>query len=141
MTEINPFFSMKKIHDKFEARGNNECQKVGLTLSQFRVLMYITDHPQKTITQRELELDFQVSHPTITGILKRMEEKGFITTKIVREGKQQKLVFITEKGINALERTRENHKRDDEKLHDLFTDEEINTLENYLQRILTFFEK
>lgn len=140
MAKTNPFYLMKNIHDKFEARGNNECQKVGLTLSQFRVLMYLIEHPNKDVTQRELELSFRVSHPTITGILKRMEEKDLISTKIIKDGKQQKLVYMTEHGKEVLSKTHESRDKDDEKLQELFTEEEINNLQDYLLRILSFLE-
>lgn len=132
------FFMIKNIHDKFESRGNSECQQVGLTLSQFRVLLYLDMNPDKQVTQRELELEFKVSHPTITGILKRMEEKEFISTKIIRDGKQQKLVFITDKGRDCLEFTNKSLKKDDEAMSRMFSPEELAQLDNYLNRILDY---
>jgi len=138
MPERNPFFLIKIINDKFEAKGNNECQKAGLTLSQFRILDYLNSNPDRTVTQREMELKFQVSHPTINGILGRMEEKRLITTNLVREGKQQKQVFITAKGNEALNIMFTSRNKDDKALFRLFTPEELNQFEEYLNRVVDY---
>lgn len=141
MAGKNPFLIIKNIHDRFEAKGNIDCQKSGLTLSQFRVLAYLYDHSDRQVTQRELELDFKVSHPTITGILKRMEEKEFITTEILKSGIKQKIVRLTDKGTLALNHIREHIAADDEKIISLFTPEELNNLEDYLTRIYDYLSK
>jgi len=127
---------MKHINDRFEARGNSECQKVGLTLSQFRILVFLLMNEGRTVTQREMETEFKVSHPTICGILKRMEEKEFLTTEIVKEGKQQKYVYITEKGRAALKSMEASRNEDDAALLSLFTEQELAQFEDYLLRVL-----
>lgn len=38
-----------------------------------------------TTTQKDLEIFLDVSHPTINGILKRLEEKKFITTEMTKK--------------------------------------------------------
>lgn len=141
MHEENPFFLLKNINDKFEARGNSDCQKAGLTLSQFRVLIHLTENQNRAVTQKEMELLFRVSHPTITGILKRMEEKELITTEITKKGKTQKLVFITEKGKEALAKIDNSREADNKKLQQYFSQEEINNLDDYLHRILNFLNE
>lgn len=141
MQKRNPFILIKNINDKFEAKGNNECQKVGLTLSQFRILVYLKVHNEKTVTQREIELEFKVSHPTITGILRRMEEKGFVTTNIIKAGKMQKEVFMTEKGAEALKMMDASRDEDDAALLNLFSEQELNQLGDYLHRIFEYLNK
>lgn len=141
MNRKNPLILIKHLHDRFEAKGNIECQKSGITLSQFRVLKYLTDHSEKTVTQKELELDFKVSHPSITGIIKRMEEKKLVYTELVKEGIQQKIVHITEEGISALNQMEKNIATDDEAIFKLFKPEEMDQLEDYLSRILEYISK
>lgn len=141
MKESNPFYLIKHIHDKFEAKGNSECQKVGLTISQFRILVYLTCHQDRTVTQREMELAFKVSHPTITGILRRMESNGFISTKLVQSSKMQKEVFLSDKGREALSKLDISRNKDDKALLSLFNPQELDQLENYLNRILDYLSK
>ena len=138
MENENPFLLIKTIHDKFEAKANVEGQEAGITYSQMRVLVYLIENQGKEVTQRQMEKFFQISHPTITGILKRMEEKNFITTKLVKEGIQQKYVYITEEGKSALEKMDAHRKNDDESMRKLFSDEELKELKDYLTRILNY---
>jgi len=127
---------IKNIHDKFEARGNADCKKAGLTFAQFKVLIYLDDHKDKIVTQKELEVDFKVSHPTINGIISRLENNSFIETKMIKEaGKQQKQIFLTEKGSATLLNMKENKLHDDIMLKKKFTPEEINQFFEYLKRL------
>ncbi len=137
----HPFILIKNIHDKIEARGNNECQKVGLTLSQFRILVYLLLHPDSVVTQRELEIEFKVSHPTINGILKRMDEKELISTTIIKETKQQKQVFITEKGKAAMDNMKSEMAKDDAAILELFSEEELEKFGDYLKRLFNFLNR
>jgi len=139
MTKTNPFFLLKQINDKFEARANNVCQTVDLTLSQFRALIYLTEHSDSQVTQRQLEKEFNVSHPTINGILSRMEEKELITSRIIQEnGRMQKIISITAKGTVTLNKIKTSRDNDDQKMLDLFTEEELVQLKNYMNRIIGF---
>ncbi len=141
MQHKNPFYLIKNINDKFEARGNTECQKAGLTLAQFKILIYIKEHPDKLITQKELEKVFKVSHATINGILTRLEEKGFVSTSLVRDGIQQKQVFMTEKGNDAYEKMEIPRTADDIALEKLFTKKELNQFRDYLLRVFEYVSK
>lgn len=139
MNHKNPFYLIKNINDKFEARGTSECQDMGLTFSQFRTLIYLSEHSEKTVTQRELELSFNVSHPAISGILSRMEEKGFIKTEIIKEnGKQQRQIFMTRKGKSTVEKMDDNRKNVDVALEKLFTAGELELFRDFLQRVFNY---
>ena len=48
---------------------------------------------------KELEDFLDVSHPTINGILKRLEEKGRITTELAVNHHLTKIVRITQSGL------------------------------------------
>lgn len=58
-----------------------EAARYDLTPAQASILMYLekADHP---VNQRELENYFRLSNPTVTGLMKRMEAKGFIRREI-----------------------------------------------------------
>jgi len=141
MQNRTPFYLIKNINDKFEARGNIDCQKAGLTLSQFKILIYIKEHPDKIITQKEMEKAFNVSHATINGILTRMEDKGLVSTTLVRDGIQQKQVFITEKGNEAFEKMEKPRVGDEIELEKLFTKEELAQFGDYLSRVFEYISK
>ena len=135
------FFLIKNIHDKFDARGNTDCKSAGLTISQFRVLVYLEEHSDKIVTQKELETIFKVSHPTINGIINRLEAKNFIETKMIKEaGKQQKQIFFAQKGQDALKNMKTNRINDDKTIDSNFTDEEKEQFTEYLERLFKSLE-
>lgn len=85
----------KSIDKRFES--------VGLTCSQAHILGYITHCRDKKICSRDIEKFFSLSHPTVNGILKRLELSGFITVKSDENDKRIKNIFLTEKAIKLNE--------------------------------------
>lgn len=55
----------------------------------FFLLLYLEAHQNSRVTQKDLEIEFKVSHPTINEIITRLENKNFITTKVIKEGGKQ----------------------------------------------------
>ncbi len=138
--EKNLFILIKRIHDKFEHRGNTDCKAAGLTIQQFRIIIYIAEHNKKNVTQKELETEFKVSHPTIVGLIKRLEEKEFVITKTVQEARQQKYIKLTQKGKKALRHMEENQTHDKELLHTCFNEKELKNFTEYMERLLNAIE-
>ena len=87
---------MKMITDKIDSIMNKKLKPYGLTGSQLRVLHHLRITPSP-VSQRELELTFEVAHPTMVGLLKRLEQKGFVRTEFDSDNKRRKNVYMTEK--------------------------------------------
>ena len=68
---------LKMITDKIKMRADADLAQQGLTLTQSRVLGYL-DRSGGQATQKEIEGFLQVSHPTVAGIINRMEQNGFV---------------------------------------------------------------
>ena len=87
----------KIISDRLRAKANAEksMRKNKLTLSQVRVLGFVADSSGKT-TQKEIENHLEVSHPTVVGIISRMEKTGYLTSYIDPEDKRNKVVMLTD---------------------------------------------
>ena len=54
--------------------------------------------------QRQLATYTFKDRPNITRIVSILEEKGYITSQIVADGRQVKKLFITDKGIDECEK-------------------------------------
>lgn len=128
-------FILKLINDSIVAHVNLDLKPYELTMSQISVLGYLHENEDKLVTQKELEEKLQVSHPTIVGILKRLEKKGLIKTFFNPNKKTMKIVTLTEyeeelfKNINRMRKEFEN------KLLAGFTDDEKSRLEEFLIRL------
>jgi DNA-binding MarR family transcriptional regulator len=89
---------LKIITDKLLAKINSDLKSHGLTFSQGRVLRFLT-HKGGTASQKEIEKFLEVSHPTVVGIVSRLEQSGFITTHYI-DNNRNKLVELTPKAVS-----------------------------------------
>lgn len=78
----NISFLIKLIGDTIETKANKRLRPHGITLSQERILAYLNERKDQKTSQKDMEEFFQVTHPTIIGILKRLESKGFILSEV-----------------------------------------------------------
>ena len=90
-------YLLKIIVDKIRTEADAHLKSIGLTMSQSRVLGFIVRQGGET-TQKEIEDFLQVSHPTVVGIVSRMEKGGFLTCSYERVSK---VVALTDKAIIA----------------------------------------
>ena len=61
------------------AQEANRCTaELGLTCSQSFFLGFLTRHQGKPVYPRDLEREFDFTHPTVSGILSRLNTKGFV---------------------------------------------------------------
>ena len=86
-------YLLKVIVDKIRTEADAHLKSIELTLSQSRVLGFIVHQGSET-TQKEIEDYLQVSHPTVVGIVSRMEKNGFLTSRYERTSK---VVTLTQK--------------------------------------------
>lgn len=86
----------KLIHDRIKVNADADLKRHGLTLTQSRVLVYL-ESAGGTATQKELEEHLRVSHPTVTGIVSRMEQNGFLRTQTDSCDRRNKIVSIADK--------------------------------------------
>ena len=85
---------LKMITDKIKMRADADLAQQGLTLTQSRVLGYL-DRSGGQATQKEIEGFLQVSHPTVAGIINRMEQNGFVRCRLDPADKRSKIVSQT----------------------------------------------
>lgn len=71
-------YLLKIITDKIRTGADAHLKSLRLTLTQSRVLAFIVESGGEA-TQKEIEDFLQVAHPTVVGIVSRMEKNGFLT--------------------------------------------------------------
>lgn len=88
-------YLIKGINDKLKVSADNNLKNHNLTLTQSRVLAFLNSRGS-IATQKEIEDFLEVSHPTVVGIVSRMEQNGHITTWMDPENRRNKMVQLTE---------------------------------------------
>ncbi len=128
-------FLIKHISETMEKKCNESLKKNNITISQDRVLGYLNFYKDRIVTQKELEDYMRVSHPTVVGILKRLESKGLIETNIITEGRIQKIVKLTSKEKKYRESIVSERIKIEKILGRGFTDLEIERIMEDLKKI------
>lgn len=101
-TQVGVYF--KKISEKLERRANCEGDKRDITFSQGKVLWYLHKHEGEDVTMRDIEKFFDCSHATVSGIVSRLVEKGYVAVETDKNDRRAKNVRTTGKGKRLLPR-------------------------------------
>lgn len=84
------------IDREFKTKINKEFDYYELTASQARILGFIT-HSSECVCSRDVENHFDLTHPTVNGIIKRLEAKGMVYSEQSKSDKRVRNLYITEK--------------------------------------------
>lgn len=71
-------FLVKLVHDAIDRRINQELESQRLTNSQLSVLSFLCMQGDADTTIRDIQDFLKVSHPTAAGLVRRLEQKGFV---------------------------------------------------------------
>ena len=88
---------IKKLDKVFKQNFDQELERVGLTLSQMRVLRFLEDNHNTKITQKDISKELDIQHSTTIGLLKRMQEKGLVTVVVDEDNRRCRNIFLTSK--------------------------------------------
>lgn len=117
-------YYFKCIHDAFVARANAQLRDVGVTALQRDVLLYLFRHKGEETTQRELEQFFHLSHTTVIGLLRRMEEKKLVRVTVNARDRRQRNVELLEKAEKIEQGCMQHQSRTERLLSERLTAEE-----------------
>lgn len=72
------------------------------------IIGFIYDNPTRDIFQKDIEAEFSIAKSTVTGLLKLMEKKGYITRESVEWDARLKKLVLTDMGRKLHEGTMKN---------------------------------
>lgn len=93
-------FLIKSINDKIKVHADADLKSHGLTLAQSRILIYLTQRGGRA-TQKEVEDFLKVSHPTVVGLISRMEKSGILTFWQDDIDRRNKIIQLSDKAIDT----------------------------------------
>lgn len=116
---------------------NRSTAQLDLTGSQCFFLGYLVHHRHQSIYQKDLEQEFDFSHPTVSGILGRLEAKGFVTFRTGEHDRRCKEILVTEKAIECFETMRGHMMETEAKVASGLSPEELTELNRLLDKIMS----
>ena len=107
-----------------------------LTPSQIRFVMYMDRCGDRPVSMKEIEERFDVAQPTVAGIMKKLERRGFVELAQSPSDRRAKNARLTDAG-RELVRSQEHHRISMEnRLMDSLEPDERERLRDMLSRIL-----
>ncbi|MBN2626518.1 MAG: MarR family transcriptional regulator [Spirochaetales bacterium] len=94
MKERDLGFTIQLIANTLKKRANQELEAHGITMKQGRFLGYLHEREGRTTTQKDFQRHFEITHPTAIGILKRLEQKGFVRTRTDESDRRIRIVEL-----------------------------------------------
>lgn len=101
MNENDIGLLIKRLADKMKVSVDASLKDQGLTFSQTLVIGFLSEQGGMA-TQKEIEDHLQVSHPTVVGIVSRLEKNGFVACSADEKDRRNKIVCTTDKAMNTV---------------------------------------
>lgn len=114
---------------------NESLARIGLTSAQGRIMFRLM-HSKAHLRARDIEREFCLSHPTVSGILSRLEKKGFIELRPDLADKRCKRIYVLDKASEFSSLMSETIEKNESRLVDGFTPEEAAQFAAYLERAI-----
>ena len=129
-------FMIKQINNVYEKDLNERLKTIGITASQCAVLDYLFHTSREEVSQRDVERHLNLKNPTVTGLLKRLDEKGYILCVPNANDKRKKNIYLTEKAYDIQRRMENDRRKLDKELTRGMTKREIAALRKNLEKLL-----
>lgn len=124
---------LRFLHSSMDQAINTAVESMELTSAQGFLLGFLARHdtPQ---CPRDIEEAFRLSHPTVSGLLARLEKKGFIELRTDEKDRRCKRIHLLPKGRECTEKLYASIMETEEKLVEGFSPEERNQFRSFLER-------
>ena len=129
-------FMIKQINNVYEKDLNEKLRTLGITSSQCAVLDYLFHTSKDEVSQRDVEKGLCLKNPTVTGLLKRLDEKGYILCVPNANDRRKKNIYLTEKAYDIQRRMEMDRRKMDKELTRGMTKREIAALRKNLEKLL-----
>lgn len=135
MIVLNRHFghALRLLHWCTDQSMTNALAQMDLTAAQGRIMGYIA-HRKQPPCSRDIEEAFQLSHPTVSGLLARLEKKGFIEFRADEKDRRCKRIYMHQKGQECMETMHRTIRENEELLVRGFSEEEKELFRSFLSR-------
>ena len=131
-------FKIKIISKLLTQNMNNSITSLDLTSSQARVLGYLCYRTQRQEKgyPRDIERHFRFTHPTVSGLLQRLEAKGYLSSEPSTEDRRCKQILVTKRALEANQQVLDQLAASEQRLVSDMSRAEIIQLQSFLDRMI-----
>lgn len=138
MADMHIGYLIKQVFLMNQARLNTIFAEFDLTASQTFTLIYLfkAHERREQVHQKDIEDAMDISNPSVTGILNRLEHKGLIHRVASTKDARVKNIVVSEQALELDKILREKFKENEEELVTALNDEEIACMQSCLLKML-----
>lgn len=124
---------IRVLHCAISQSMTDALGEMELTASQGRLLGYLARR-EEPLCPRDIEEEFHLSHPTVSGLLARLEKKQFIALRPDERDRRCKRIYLLPKGMNCHEKINKTILENEERIVRGFSQEEKALFADFLTR-------
>ena len=113
----------------------NALEAMELTSAQGRIMGFLA-HRKEPPCPKDIEEEFQLTHPTVSGLLTRLERKDFIEILPDEHDRRCKRIHVLPKGRECQETMHQVIRSNEARLLEGFTEEEQAQFADFLKRAI-----
>ena len=131
----NVFSLIRHIDAQIKKEIDAQFKENDLTYSQSH-LLYQVGKNGGSISQKELQSRLKVSHPTVVGLVQRMEKSGFLYSRVDEKDKRNKMIYLSQKAEDFHKKLMKSRSENIQKVLKGFSEEEKSELERLLNKMI-----
>ena len=133
-------YLIHKIDTKLKANLDQELSRHDLTFSHSLVIHLLRLNGGQ-LSQKALQDLMKVSHPTVVGLVQRLESNGYVKTEIDENDKRYKIVTLCDIADEFKKDMMRSKERFDKKMFQDLPQEKLDALYQILQKMYENIEK
>lgn len=127
----------RRISIQMEQLVNSALAPWGMTAAQTQILLYVLRHSQEGTTLTQIHREFGYSMAALSGIIKRLKEKGFVRTEHWDGDERRKLIVATPSALELQQRLDRSSAQVRQQLWRCFTPQELRDLDCLQRKLLS----
>ena len=126
----------RQISIQLELLANRVMAQKGLTTIQAHMLLYILAHSAQGTSLTDIHREFGYSMAALSGLVKRLREKGYVRVEPCVQDDRRKLLFGTRKGEEVRDFLDRTILRAQDQLYREFSAQELEELDRLQKKML-----
>lgn len=128
-------YIIMKINEALNEMATESLDEHGITFSQMRFVHYMDLHRDRPVTLKEMEKYYGMAQPTVAGIMKKLERKGYVTLIPDPNDRRAKNVVLTAEGLALIESQNRFRESLEERFLEPLSEEERKEFHELLTRV------
>lgn len=126
---------IRVLHRWIDQTMNDTMAQMGLTAAQGHIMGFLS-HEKEPPCSRDVARALELSHPTVSGLLARMERKGFLQLRQDPRDRRARRIYLLPRGMECVAHIEEVIRANEQRMVRDFTEEERQRFMEYLDRAI-----